>query len=414
MKNRVIYRRLQQKSASKLGRITVLTGARQTGKTTLVRAVFPDHTYLSLDDPVIRPDYARLAATQWRERYPQAILDEVQKSPALIDSVKAVYDRYPETRYILLGSSQILLLDKVRESLAGRAALVELFPLLLPERLTSSWDEEIRTSRLIRLLAGEAIASLHGLPLTDAYYARAEQAWNDYLEIGAMPAIVDETVALADKRDWLRDYVSTYLQRDVRDLANLRDLEPFVRAQKSLAALTGQLLNLSDLARQAGISVPTAKRFVNYLELSYQVIQLPPWFRNLNKRLTKSPKIHFLDPGVQRILLNRSGTLTGNEFESAVVAEIYKQLKSYALRADCYHLRTLDGRELDLLIEMEHGYIAMEVKASVHVTTTDARHLYDLGEILDKPLLHALLVSNDPRVHEWEGVTAVPVAWLLA
>lgn len=413
MHNRTITQRLQHKASSRFGRITVLTGARQTGKTTLVRALFPDYTYLTLDDPITRPDYARLSAAQWQERYPLVILDEVQKLPALLDSVKASYDQYPHTRYILLGSSQILLLEKVQESLAGRATLVELFPLTLPERQTQAWDEAITPSRLVRLLMGEPSSILHGIPLADTHYAKAEHGWADYLAYGAMPAIVDSTVSHAEKHDWLQDYIRTYLQRDVRDLGNMRELEPFVRAQKSLAALSGQLLNISELAKQAGITTLTAKRFISYLEISYQAIQLAPWFRNLNKRLSKSPKVHFLDPGIQRVLLNRTGTFTGHEFESAVVAEIYKQIKTHALAVDCFHLRTVDGREVDLLLELENGYIAVEVKMSAHVSAADARHLHDLADLLDKPLLHALVVSNDPQVQQWGNVMAVPVAWLL-
>ncbi|QQZ28678.1 ATP-binding protein [Thiothrix subterranea] len=413
MHNRTITQRLQHKAASRFGRITVLTGARQTGKTTLVRALFPDYTYLTLDDPITRPDYARLSAAQWQERYPLVILDEVQKLPALLDSVKATYDQYPDTRYILLGSSQILLLEKVQESLAGRAALIELYPLTLPERQTATADEAIIPSRLVRLLMGEPASILQGIPLTDTRYAKAENAWADYLEYGAMPAIVDSSVEKSEKREWLQDYIRTYLQRDVRDLGNMRELEPFVRAQKALAALSGQLLNVSELAKQAGISAVTAKRFISYLEISYQAIQLAPWFRNLHKRLSKSPKVHFLDPGIQRVLLNRTGTFTGHEFESAVVAEIYKQIKTHALAVDCFHLRTVDGREVDLLLELENGYIAIEVKMSAHVSAADARHLHDLAELLDKPLLHALVVSNDPQVQQWGKVMAVPVAWLL-
>lgn len=413
MHNRTITQRLQYKAASRFGRITVLTGARQTGKTTLVRALFPDYAYLTLDDPITRPDYARLSAAQWQERYPLAILDEVQKLPALLDSVKATFDQYPDTRYILLGSSQILLLEKVQESLAGRAALVELFPLTLPERQTNTWDEVITPSHLVRLLMGEPASILQGIPLADTRYAKAENAWADYLEYGAMPAIVDSGVEKSEKREWLQDYIRTYLQRDVRDLGNMRELEPFVRAQKALAALSGQLLNVSELAKQAGISAVTAKRFIRYLEISYQAIQLAPWFRNLNKRLSKSPKVHFLDPGIQRVLLNRTGTFTGHEFESAVVAEVYKQIKTHALAVDCYHLRTVDGREVDLLLELENGYIAIEVKMSAHVSAADARHLHDLADLLDKPLLHALVVSNDPRIQQWGNVVAVPVAWLL-
>ena len=168
-------------------------------------------------------------------------------------------------------------------------------------------------------------------PQTEPDHAKAERTFSNYLTCGSMPAIIDENIEKHEKREWLRDYIRTYLQRDVRDLANLRELEPFVRAQKVLANLSGMLLNISQLAKQSGISMQTAKRFVHYLELSYQVFQLPPWFRNQKKRLVKFPKVHFLDPGIQRILLGRSGTLTGNEFESAVVSEFIKLIKSEAL-----------------------------------------------------------------------------------
>jgi hypothetical protein len=229
-----------------------------------------------------------------------------------------------------------------------------------------------------------------------------------------MPALCDAAVSDEEKYDWLRDYIQTYLQRDVRDLANLRDLEPFVRAQQALAAMGGQLLNASALARLAGVDVKTAQRFVRYLEMSYQVLMLRPWFRNLGKRLSKSSKVHFLDPGVQRALLNRRGVPTGHEFESAVVAEVYKQIKNSRLPVECYHLRTVDGREVDLLLELEQGFVALEIKMSDRVVATDARHLRRLEDILDKPLLGALVISNDGSIQDLgEGITGVPVVWAL-
>ncbi|HEB63213.1 MAG TPA: ATP-binding protein [Gammaproteobacteria bacterium] len=416
MVNRAVYDFLRKKSESKFGRITILTGARQTGKTTLVKEVFPDFDYISLDDPVTRPDFAALSATQWYEQYPIVILDEIQKLPQLVESVKAVYDQFPDARFVLLGSSQILLLKQVKESLAGRVALIELYPLTLPERLTSSWSDEIKPSKLIQFLNDPVnTACFKGIPQADQRYAQAEAEFQKYLNYGSMPAIVDDSLEHAEKRDWLYDYISTYLQRDIRDLANLRELEPFVRAQKTLASLTSQLLNISTLAKQAGITNMTAKRFINYLELSYQMILLPPWFRNQNKRLSKSPKVHFLDPGIQRVLLSRSGELTGGEFESAVVSEFFKQIKNSRLLIECYHLRTLDGREVDLLLELEEGYIAVEIKKCQHISSSDAKHLRKLADILDKPLLHTLLVSNDPRIQTWDdgAITALPAAWLL-
>lgn len=417
MINRTVYQFIQKKSASKFGRITTLTGARQTGKTTLVKEAFPDFDYISLEDPVTRTDYAALSATQWYQQYPMVVLDEVQKLPQLIESVKAVYDEYVNARFVLLGSSQILLLEQVKESLAGRTALIELYPLTLPERLTNSWSEEIGQSRLVTLLNQPTNTDcLQGIPQSSQEFAQAAIEFEQYLHYGGMPAIVDDTLEESEKRDWLRDYVSTYLQRDIRDLANLRELEPFVRAQKTLASLTSQLLNNSTLAKQAGITNVTAKRFIHYLEVSYQITLLRPWFRNQNKRLSKSPKVHFLDPGIQRILLSRTGELTGGEFESAIISEFYKQIKNNRLEVECYHLRTLDGKEVDLLLELESGYIAVEVKMSNNVSHSDARHLRKLNDILDKPLLHSLVVSNDPRVHIWDGgsITAVPAAWLFS
>ncbi len=416
MRNRTALALLKDRTESRFGRIVVLTGARQTGKTTLVRSGFPGHDYISLEDPVVRPAFTGLSAAQWHRQYPVAILDEVQKAPSLIESIKATYDQYPDARYILLGSSQILLLQGVRESLAGRASLVDLYPLTLPEALTSSWQDEIQESRLVRWLREGATGDLLlGIPQREDRFAHAKQVWDDYMRFGAMPALSDAGLAPDDKYEWLGNYIQTYLQRDVRDLANLRDLEPFVRAQKTLAALTGRLLNTSGLARQAGISGATAKRFTTYLEISYQIILLQPWFRNLGKRLVKSPRVHFIDPGVQRALLGRRGDPTGEEFESAVVAEVYKQMKTSRLPVHCHHLRTVDGREIDLLLECDEGFVPIEIKMAERVAPADARHLRNLDSILDKPVLHALVLSNDGRIQELgKGITAVPVAWALS
>ena len=417
MVNRAIIEYLKKKAVSKFGRIVVVTGARQTGKTTLAKHCFGDFKYISLADPVTRPQFIALSESQWHNLAPTAILDEIQKAPLLIESVKAVYDTFSDSRYILLGSSQILLLQKVRESLAGRAALVELFPLTFPEILTDSWEEKIEESKMVKWLRNgtERLDLFDGNPATDERFARVSEIMNEYLQFGAMPAIVDSTLEDREKYDWLYDYVQTYLQRDVRDLANIQDLEPFVRAQKTIAGLTAQVVNLNNLAKLSGISAPTAKRFLYYLEISYQVFVLQPWYRNLNKRLVKTPKIHFLDPGIQKIHLSRKGESTGDEFESAIIAEIVKQIKSNRVEADFFHLRTSDGREVDLLLETENGFIPIEVKQAGTVDSTDARHLNDVGRILDKPVIHSFLLSNDSRIQSLgAGITAMPAAWFLS
>ena len=415
MKNRTILSFMKQKSASKMGRLMALTGARQTGKTTLVQTGFPDYCYISLEDPITRPDFAALSAAQWYQQYPVVVLDEVQKAPALIESVKAVYDQYPDARCLLLGSSQILLMEQIRESLAGRISLVELYPLTLPEMLTESWDDPVLESRLIQFLKTSDRDVLHaGMPLQNERYAQTAHHIAHYLNFGAMPVVVDPMLTARDKYDWLRDYIQTYLQRDLRDLANLRDLNPFARMQRALAGLTGALLNMNELAQLAGVTAKTVKRFLSYLEISYQVILLQPWFRNLNKRLSKAPKVHFLDPGIQRALLNRRGQPTGHEFESAVVSEIYKQIHNSRLPIDCHHLRTADGREVDLLLETETGFVPIKIKMAERIVATDARHLRNLDAILDKPISQAVVLSNDPRIHDLgDGVMALPVGWAL-
>jgi predicted AAA+ superfamily ATPase len=138
-----------------MGRILVFTGARQTGKTTLVKQFFHNYAYLAIDDPVESRAYLSLTASQWKELYPRAVLDEVQKKPVLIESIKSVYDRYKEPRYVLLGSSQLLLLEKVRESLAGRCTIVELFPLTLPERCTNKWKDMVQPSFFQQYMKGK-------------------------------------------------------------------------------------------------------------------------------------------------------------------------------------------------------------------------------------------------------------------
>jgi len=385
------------------------------GKTTLVRHAFPDYEYISLEDPVARLDYTRLTATEWLERYPRAALDEVQKAPSLVETVRAAYDASQQARYLLLGSSQILLLDRVRESLSGRAALEELWPLTLPEMATDGWEDPVAASRLLRWLGSDCDdEALLGSPATDAGFARARGRFERYLQFGAMPALQHDDVDDEERRRWLVDYRRTWLERDVADLAALRDLEPFTRAQQVLASRTGRAVNFSDLARSAGVAPATARRFLRYLELSYQVLVLPPWFRNTEKRLSKAPKVHFLDPGVLRGVTRRWGEETGEEFESAVVAEVIKQVRTAGLETEASWLRTYDGREVDLLLELPTGYVAFEMKRSERVAASAARHLRGLGELLDRPLLGSLVVSRDRVVRQLEpGIVAVPAAWLL-
>jgi len=415
MKNRKLGKLIQQKHASKTGRIIVFTGARQTGKTTLARKLFPNYEYISIEDPVTRGQYSLLTAAQWKNTYPQAILDEVQKEPKLIESIKSVYDQWGEPRYILLGSSQLLLLEKVNESLAGRCVIIELFPLTLPEMLTMGWEIPVIDS-LFQTLIKNNPEQMNILPsaLLDKKFTEKHQAWNHYLKFGGYPAVIDAELNENERFDWLQNYVRTYLERDIRDLASFRDLQPFIKLQRFLANNTGNLINATAIATQLGITSKTVQRYIRYFELSYQAITLPAWARNKNKRLVKTPKIHYLDNGIIQAVLQKRGGVTGNEFESLVIAELYKQLKTINIPASFYHLRTHDGREVDLLIEVARGYYAFEIKMADKIRKQDARHLKQIEQLLDKPLLHAWVLSNDTETHFLENnITAINVTLFL-
>ena len=404
MKARTIFKYIQTKSRSGLSRIIVLTGARQTGKTTIARRCSTDYTYLSIEDPVLRNDYAKLTASQWHLLYPNAILDEVQKKPELIESIKSVYDQYDETRYILLGSSQFILLEKIKESLAGRCVIVEIFPLTLPELASKGWGDKVFPSFFIKYLSGETGEDPIFPSFTlDPEYAIKQEAYSHYLSFGGYPVLTDKSLSEDEKWEWLNMYVRTFLERDVRDLASFRDLEPFVKLQRYMAHFTGSLVSYSSIAKETGVSVPTVQRYVRYMEISYQSIVLPAWYANPVKKLIKASKIHFMDQGVLQTVLRKKGGMTGNEFESMVISEIYKQIKNHFLPINCYHFRTHDGREVDLLLETADYFIAIEIKKTERVTRADARHLINLGAILNKPLKQCFILSNDINVHHFEN-----------
>ncbi|MCL2435595.1 MAG: ATP-binding protein [Lentimicrobiaceae bacterium] len=404
MKNRKLLSYIQQKSQSKFGRILVITGARQTGKTTLVKQALPDYEYLSIEDPVSRSTYTQFTAQQWLNLYPKALLDEIQKEPVLIESIKSVYDQFEEPRYVLLGSSQLLLMEKVKESLAGRCTIVDIYPLTLPELKTKSWNEPIQNSLFQKLLQDEETNFLPSF-LLDKNRAEKLEAYSHYLKYGGFPAISENDSTENEKFDWLHNYVRTYLERDIRDLATFRDLDPFIKLQHYLALNTGNLINASSIANQLGINIKTVQRYIKYFEISYQAIVLSSWSRNQNKRLVKSSKIHYADQGIIQAVLRKRGGMTGSEYESAIIAEIFKQAKNEHSLAQFSFLRTHDGKEIDLLLEFPNYYYAFEIKMASRVSKIDAKHLFGLEEILDKPVKKAFLLSNDEETKHFDNKT---------
>ncbi|MBQ7449643.1 MAG: ATP-binding protein [Paludibacteraceae bacterium] len=414
-KSRKISEKIMALKDKRMGRILVFTGARQVGKTTLVSNYLSDYAYLSIEDPITRQDFVGLNASQWYSIYPKAALDEIQKAPSLIESIKATYDIYPDVRYVLLGSSQILLLKQVKESLAGRCVIFDIFPLTLPELQTNSFGDKVHSSIWQQILTNPlSLPDL--LPSFNLVkdMASMKKAWDYYISFGGYPALIDEQMTDEDRYTWLRDYVRTYLERDIKDLAMMRDLEPFSKLQKAIAIQTAQTVNYASLATDLQVSAKTVQRYIEYLNLSYQTLILPAWTRNQTKRLTRAPKIHYMDFGVLQAVVGKRGGMTGSEFESMLVSELYKQAKNISSNATFYHLRTHEGREIDLLVETQFGYFAFEMKRAENVGRTDIRHLLSLQDILDKPLLHAFLLSNDVKTTKMtDNITAVNAAYFL-
>ena len=415
MVKRIEFGNIKAKSNSPLRRIIVLTGARQTGKTTIVKQCFPEYAYFPIDNLLQSSELKKLSAEQWHNNYPKAILDEVQIEPQLISTIKATFDQFEDTRYLLLGSSQFLLLQKVKESLAGRCVIREIYPLLLTELRTNNSTEEVENSFFADFIQNKkTISNVAPSFVLDSKYAVKKQAYDFYLHFGGYPALTNINLTDSERYEWLANYVKTFLERDIRDLASFRDLEPFVKLQLYLANTTSSLANYSSIAKETGVTVPTVQRYIQYMSISYQSISLQAWYSNPLKKLVKAPRIHLLDIGVLRAILQKKGVLSGGEYESAVVAEIYKQIKTYNLPLRCYHLRTQDGKEIDLLLEAEDHFIAIEVKATENADKNDARSFTGLQEILNKPLKHCFVLSNDYQVKNFgENITAMHTAAFL-
>jgi predicted AAA+ superfamily ATPase len=413
---RLIEPILRQLTAGPLGRGVILTGARQTGKTTLLQREFvPPYEYHSFDELLTRETIARRPAEEWARQGRRFVFDEVQKAPEFLGTVKTLLDRPgKDVCVILSGSAQIQLLRGVRETLAGRVVTRELFPLTVAELagarrpfvlelLRCTTSEEVR--RLV-----EAAAFLRGGSL-----AAAREAFGRVLGFGGMPPVA-ALDAPEHRWEWLAEYCQTYLQRDLADLARIGDLDDFVRLEKRAAARTATSVNFADLARDADMSPLTAKKYLRYLELSYQTFTLEAYRGSSSDRLLKAPRLHFVDLGVQRVLSRWREGATGPQVETAVVAEIHKLVRTLRIDVELSHLRTKDGREVDLLTRLPGGaYLAWEIKSSERAASADARHLRNLAGLLDGPLLAGFVIHQGDRVEAWPGdLYALPAATLFA
>jgi uncharacterized protein len=392
-------------------RLVVLTGARQTGKTTLSRGKYPDLKYINLDAPENREILNNLHSASWGVSIGSAVLDEAQKAPIVFEKVKYAFDEGGITFTVLTGSSQILLLKKIRESLAGRAFFYELWPLMQCELGLPKDAENIQEPLVHELISTGNLKSLLShvpavfLGKQDAEYLDAE---DHILQWGGMPGLLP--LKDSDKWKWLRDYGFTYLERDLADLARLDDLSPFRKFQKLAALRSGMLLNYSELARDAVISVDTARRYLEYLRLSYQTIMLQPYHRNLTSSVIKTPKLYWTDVGILRQLTGFRGETTGELFETMIVSELFKWVKTAQLDLEIYFYRTRSGMELDLLLDTEKGFLGMEIKSRQAVVQKDMTAMKEIAAKLGSKWLGGIVIyrGNEIKQIGEPGLWAIP------
>jgi len=367
--------------------ITVLTGARQSGKTTLVRELLPSgderpSAYFSLDDPDER---LRLAADPVRRLdhgTQLVILDEVQKLPGLLDSVKLLADQRKGHRFLLLGSSQILLLRQVRETLAGRATLLDLWPLAIVERVEGNAAPDSGLDRIWQEWES-ALQQMAAKAPTAELGRHWRNAADEALRWGGYPAL--EGFNGNERLVWLRDFRRTYLERDLADLGRVSDLDQFALAQNLVAARTAQILSYSELSRELGVAVNTVKRYLRFLEISYQILLLRPLLPTVSARFVKSPKVYWTDPGPARLLSGRMGLDDGHLFETFVLDELLRWMSWQQDPPHIHFYRTHARREVDFVLHSPQRLLAIEAKASSRTHQLDARPLKELLDTVRIP-----------------------------
>lgn len=389
----------------------MLTGARQTGKTTLARAIYSELRYINLDSPENRDIIRNIPSSLWSKDIGRAIIDEAQKEPGVFEKLKYSYDENGISFSCILGSSQILLLKKIRESLAGRVSIYELWPLLVSE-IYNEDSSSIKTPLCEKVFFSkddfdDIFKSVPSV-LIDKENSLSRLAEEYVLKWGGMPALLP--LSDEERWKWLKDYEYTYLERDLADLARLDDLEPFRKFQKLSALRSGGLLNYSELSRDASIGVDTARRYLEYLRLSYQVALIQPYFKNITSSVVKTPKLYWLDVGLLRQLTGYKGELSGQIYETMVVGELIKWIKTSQNNPEIYFYRTRSGLEVDIILETQNGIIGIEIKSRKTLANLDHSSLKEVALKLGSAWRGGLVVYQGDEIKKISepSIWAVP------
>ncbi len=379
---RMIQRKLERKlkELSKKFPVISLTGPRQSGKTTLVRHVFSGHEYVSLEELDTRL-FAQSDPRGFLKDHPKGmILDEVQRVPELFSYIQSIVDRSGKTgSFILTGSQNFLLLERISQSLAGRVAILKLLPLSI---------EELEAGGL-------------GIP-----------EYETAILNGFYPRLYDKKIPPVD---FFPNYIQTYLERDVRLVKNITDLNSFTRFLKLCAGRAGQLVNFSALGQEAGISHATASSWISLMEASYIIFLLNPHHRNFNKRIVKSPKLYFYDTGLACSLLGITSTkqiethyLRGPLFENLVIADLFKNYANIGIESPLFFWRDKTGHEIDLLIESGENLRPVEIRSARTVSQEffkDLNYYNNLSEKNNKP---SVVVYGGGKEQKWNNITVRP------
>lgn len=346
--------------------VITITGPRQSGKTTLARMQFPDYNYVNLEEPEIR-QLAERDAKEFLKRYSApVIIDEIQRLPMLLSYIQVQSDKNKlKGAYILTGSHQTALKAEITQTLAGRTAILELLPLSIAE------------------LAAAGISMDR----------------DEYIFKGFMPKLYDEEL---DVVRYYRNYYMTYVERDARQLINIRNLTAFETFLKLLAGRVGQLINLSSLGNDIGVSGTTISEWLSVLEASYIIFRLPPYYENFGKRQTKSSKLFFTEVGLAAYLLELENPgmvardpLLGGLFENLVVAEALKTRYNSGKDAGLYFFRDSNGLEIDLLLQTNRRLYPMEIKAARTYSTDFAKNIEKFREFSSRSSEGAVIYSGD-------------------
>lgn len=378
--------------------ILAIVGPRQSGKTTLVKALFPSYKYLSLENISLRKNAAEDPEGFLATHGPYLILDEVQHVPELFSSLQEKVDtKQDPAQYILTGSSQFLLMEKISQSLAGRIVTFKLFPFSYAE--LGQFDPDPNPESIFRIFH------------EDRPKISQEELYHLLLK-GFYPRIYDKHL---ESEKWYEGYVSTYVEKDIRSLLNIRNLRTFEHFLLLSASRSGQLLDYSDLSNALGIAISTVKEWISVLETSGIIFLLRPFFENYSKRVVKTPKLYFLDTGLLCHLLSirtvdhlKSHPLIGWIFETFIVAECYKRFYNLAKEPPLYFWRDQTQNEIDLLIFEGQKAFPIEIKLSQSFHTDFRKSIEQWIELSKNPADRGAVIYCGEKMNTHQSIPAYP------